>query len=181
MNCTISSSRSTRTNGDYFSWLTKQTRPVFLRDEPPAEFKHGVQFPLGEILEHYKDCAGATYLTNTVSLMIALALFEHDKGLPVSEIGLWGINMAQAGVAFGGGHAGWFTSEYARQRPSVEYWLGLCNGRGIKVTLPEQTDIMRCSVIYGYHTTARAAEDGSAAQGTQRPGHQRPGPRATGT
>ena len=140
--------------GEYYNWLAKQTTgPVFLRDTPPEEFKHGIQFPLGEILEKYTHLSGRTYLTNTVSLMIALAIYEHDSGLPVGEIGLWGINMAQHGVAGGVGNAGWFTSEYARQRPSVEYWLGIADGRGIKVTIPDQSDLLKSSAIYGYHTT----------------------------
>lgn len=139
--------------GDYYEWLTKQGSPVFLRDAPPPEFKHGIQFPLGEILDRYAGLSGRTYLTNTVSLMVALAIFEHDSGLTVGEIGLYGINMAQHGLAGGGGNSGWFTSEYARQRPSVEYWLGFAEGKGIKVTIPDPSDLLKCSAIYGYHTT----------------------------
>jgi len=139
--------------GPYYDWLREQTKPVFLRDNPPADFKGGIQFPLQLILDHFGQYAGRTYLTNTVSLMIALALYEHDKIAPVAEIGLWGINMAQHGTAHGGGSAGWFTSEYARQRPSVEYWLGVAEGKGVKVTVPVQSDLLRCACIYGYHTT----------------------------
>lgn len=140
--------------GDYYQWLTRQDRPVYLRDSPPAEFKAGIQFPLGAILEQFKMFAGRTYLTNTVSLMIALALHEHANGQPVAEIGLWGVDMAQHGLR-SAGHVGWFTSEYARQRPSVEYWIGIAEGQGIKVTIPPTSDILKASCIYGYHTTER--------------------------
>lgn len=140
--------------GDYYPWLARQTRPVFLRDAPPSDFQGGVQFPLGQILDHFKGLAGRTYLTNTVSLMVALAIFEHDMGAPVSEIGMWGVDMAQHGLK-GAGHVGWFSSEYARQRPSVEYWIGIAEGKGIKFTLPPQSDILKCACIYGYHTTER--------------------------
>lgn len=140
--------------GDYYQWLERQTRPVFLRDTPPASFKHGIRYPLGEIQQHFAHLAGRNYLTNTVSLMVALALYEHDHGLPVGEIGLWGVDMAQHALR-GAGHVGWFTSEYARQRPSVEYWLGVADGRGIKVTIPQQSDILKAACIYGYHTTER--------------------------
>jgi hypothetical protein len=85
--------------------------------------------------------------------MVALAILEHDIGETVGEIGLWGINMAQHGKSKGIGSAGWFASEYARQRPSVEYWLGVAEGKGIKVTIPVQSDILKCSCVYGYHTT----------------------------
>lgn len=140
--------------GDYYQWLTRQTRPVFLRDAPPAEFANGVQYPLGEILEHFKHLAGRQYLTNSVSLEVALALYEHDMGETVSEIGMWGVDMAQHALK-GAGHVGWFTSEYARQRPSVEYWIGIAEGKGIKFTVPSQSDILKAACIYGYHTTDR--------------------------
>ena len=137
---------------DYYPWLTRQTRPVFVRDDPPAEFKNGVRYPLGKIQQHFAHLAGRGYLTNTVSLMIALALWEHDQGQKVSDIALYGVDMAQHALA-GAGHVGWFTSEYARQRPSVEYWLGIAEGKGIKVTIPAQSDILKAACVYGYHTT----------------------------
>ena len=61
--------------------------------------------------------------------------------------------MAQHGLACGQGNAGPFTSEYARQRPSVEYWIGIANGMGIKFHVPPQSDILKSACIYGYHTT----------------------------
>lgn len=139
--------------GGYHKWLMEQTKPVFLRDAPPAECQGGIQYPLQSILAHFGSYAGRTYLTNTVSLMMALAIFEHDHGMPVEQVGLYGINMAQHGLGNGHGSAGWFTSEYARQRPSVEYWLGIAEGKGIKVFIPDQSDILKSSCIYGYHTT----------------------------
>lgn len=142
--------------GDYYEWLSKQTRPVFLRDDPPAGFAGGIKYPLGAIQEYFGRYAGRTYLTNTVSLMLALVIYEHEHGMPVQECGLWGINMAQHGLAKGQNAAGWFSSEYARQRPSVEYWIGVAEGRGIQITLPVQSDILKASCIYGYHTTDAA-------------------------
>ena len=138
--------------GDYFPWICKQTRPVYLRDAPPPEIPAGVQYPLAEIQHCFEAFAGRSYLTNTVSLMVALALYEHVQGMKISDLGLWGVNMAQHGVSRAG-NSGPFTSEYARQRPSVEYWLGVANGMGIKVHLPPQSDIMKSACIYGYHTT----------------------------
>jgi predicted DNA-binding protein (UPF0251 family) len=64
--------------------------------------------------------------------------------------------MAQHGLAKGQGPAGWFSSEYAKQRPSVEYWLGIAEAKGIRVTLPDQSDILKTTCIYGYHTTDAA-------------------------
>lgn len=141
--------------GGYYEWLTQQRKPIYLRDEPDQEaFPTGVQYPLGRIIEHFKDVAGRRYLTNTVALMTALAIFEHDTVSPIAEIGIYGVDMAQHAIQ-GAGHVGWFTSEYARQRPSCEYWIGIAEGRGIKVTIPDQSDLLKAACIYGYHTTAR--------------------------
>lgn len=140
--------------GDYYQWLANQTRPVYLRDEPPKDFKAGVRFPLGLIQNHLSYLAGRSYLTNTVSLMVALAIYEHENGQPISDIGLWGVDMAQHALR-GAGHVGWFTSEYARQRPSVEYWIGVAEGKGIRVHIPPQSDILKAACVYGYHTTDR--------------------------
>ena len=143
-----------RNPGDYVVWLSQQTKPVYLRDDPPEGWQGGVRYPLAAILETFKDYSGRNYLTNTVSMMVALALYEHVQGQTVTDIGLWGIDMAQHGMAAGGGN-GWFTSEYARQRPSVEYWVALAEGKGIKVTIPPQSDLLKTACIYGYQHTER--------------------------
>jgi hypothetical protein len=140
--------------GDYYQWLSKQTKPIYLRDEPPADFVSGQKYPLGLVLEHFKDLAGRQYLTNTVSLMVALAIYEHEHGQPISDIGMYGVDMAQHGLR-AAGHVGWFSSEYARQRPSVEYWIGIAEGKGIRFTIPPQSDVLKAACIYGYHTTER--------------------------
>ena len=139
--------------GNYVDWLAKQERPVYLRDDPPPEFRNGVRYPLGGVLHTFQHLRGAQYLTNTVSMMVALALYEHVQGQTVSDIGLWGVDMAQHGLSHG--RNGFFTSEYARQRPSVEYWLGIAEGMGIAVHVPDQSDILKTACIYGYqHTDA---------------------------
>jgi len=141
-------------HGDYYQWLAAQEMPVFLRDDPPAEFKCGVRFPLGAVLDHFKGMAGGRYLTNSVSMELALAIYEHDVGdVKVSDIGMWGVDMAQHGLAAGGNN-GPFSSEYARQRPSVEYWVGVAEGKGIKFTIPDTSDICKAACIYGYQHDA---------------------------
>lgn len=144
---------TTETHGNYRAWMTEQKKPIFFRDAPPPEFPSGIQYPLGEILRSCSHLAGVRYLTNTVSMMLALAIYEHVQlGMHISEIGLWGIDMAQHGLAKGGNN-GPFTSEYARQRPSVEYWVGIVEGIGIHVIVPEQSDLLKTACIYGYQHT----------------------------
>lgn len=141
--------------GNYYPWLMEQSRGdrrIILRDTPPADFGHAAQkYPLDELRAVFAFLP-RIYLTNTVSLMIAHALYEHVRGdAHIGEIGLWGVDMAQHGLKMG--HSSWFTSEYAKQRPSCEYWIGIACGMGIKVIIPQQSDICRSPCIYGYHHT----------------------------
>lgn len=140
--------------GGYYNWLASQeNKIVYTRDEPPPEFKSGVQYPLAAVLTTFQKLRGGRYITNTVSMMLALALHEHLNGQPVSDIGLYGVDMAQQGLR--SGNAGWFTSEYARQRPSCEYWIGVAEGLGITIHIPDQSDLLKTACIYGYqHTDA---------------------------
>jgi len=70
-------------------------------------------FPLKECVKEF----GMPYFSNTVGYMIAYALLQGAR-----EIQLWGINQA-------GSH------EYSEERPSVEYWIGIAVGRGVKVVI----------------------------------------------
>jgi hypothetical protein len=79
---------------------------------------------------HIKD----PYFTNSVSFMIALAIYEQFE-----EIHIYGVDMA----ALQGG-------EYQLQRPSCEYYIGIARGRGIPVYLPIESDLLRTRFVYGY-------------------------------
>jgi len=71
------------------------------------------EFPLKECAERF----GQPYFSNTIAYMIAYALLKGAK-----EIELYGVNQA-------GSH------EYVEERPSVEYWLGIAVGMGVKITI----------------------------------------------
>lgn len=94
-------------------------------------------FPLNEIVARFGD-----YFTCTAAYMIAFALYHHeldvqDGGLGVSEIGLWGIDMAVG-------------EEYAYQKPCVEYFIGVARGMGIKVFVAPQSPVVRSNALYGF-------------------------------
>jgi len=44
--------------------------------------------------------------------------------------------------------AGW--NEYAFQRPSCEYYIGIAQGRGINITIPDGSDLIKNRFIYGW-------------------------------
>lgn len=124
----------------YWEFLTAdhQGKPIYLR-APHPEIKSGVIFPHQKLIDRFciKDKHGRrqAYFTNTVSWMLAMAL---DEG--ATHISVFGVDMAQQekGVK----------SEYAFQRPSCEYFIGVAHGMGVEVYIPENSDLMKAGRLY---------------------------------
>ena len=121
----------TTTNTDVYMW--KKHRVV----------KDATEYPKDEILEMFDPYGEGMcperverrerqYFTNSVSWMIALAIHKGYK-----EIYMYGVNMAQ-------------DQEFSHQRPSCEFFLGWARGKGIKVHLPIQSDLLMAWGIYGW-------------------------------
>jgi len=116
-------------NDGYWEWLRGvRDKPVYVQ-QPCDEVPAGVAYPVDQITDRF-----GRYFTNTVSWMIALAIYDG-----ASEIALWGVDMAQ-------------DTEYSVQRPSCEYFLGMAVGTGIKVTIPVASDLLKSRVLYGFET-----------------------------
>jgi hypothetical protein len=86
-----------------------------------------------------------TYFTNSISWMLGHAIMElvpipGGRASEGSEIGVFGVDMMMAG---GPG------SEYGWQRPSCEMFIGIALGAGIKVYIPDQSDLLKCAFPYG--------------------------------
>ena len=64
--------------------------------------------------------------------MIALAIYEK-----YDVIELYGVDMS-------------VDTEYSVQRPSVEYWLGIAKGKGIKTYVPTGSTLLKSFGRYGY-------------------------------
>jgi hypothetical protein len=111
---------------EHLNWLRNSKIPILMQrhfDDIP----NSIPFPKDYIVQKYGN-----YFTNTISWQIALAI---DLGF--KEIHLYGINMAN-------------DEEYASQRPSVEYFVGLARGMGIPVYIPDQSDICKGWTLYGF-------------------------------
>jgi hypothetical protein len=89
-------------------------------------------YPLQKVVEFF----GTDYFSNTVDYALALAIYEG-----FTEIDLYGVQMEEG-------------SEYAFEKPGVEYWIGRAQGKGIKVTVFGESTIMktRDGKLYGYGT-----------------------------
>jgi hypothetical protein len=120
---------------DYWPWLTTTDKPVYLQELHP-DVPSGVLFPKCELVKKF-----GTYFTNQISWMLAMAI-----DLKPEWIGVFGVDMAQ-------------NDEYANQRPSCEYFLGLAAGAGIEVYVPVESDLMKSRQLYGFDTDGGQMRD----------------------
>lgn len=107
-------------------WLKENTTVDVVLRKPLDWVPRGTEYPLDVIIKEFGD-----YFTNTVSYMIALAIYEG-----VEKLGIYGVHMAHA-------------TEYAHQRPSCEYFIGLARGRGIPVHIPVGSSLLSSRGLYG--------------------------------
>ena len=135
----------------HWEWVKAQTKfPIYMvhpnsqlrfdnkandGKNPFKEVPMAVPYPRYEITDSF-----GYYFTNSISWMIALAIYEGFK-----EIHMYGIEMALSG-------------EYGYQRPSVEYFMGIARGMGIKLYVPERCDLLKTTVLYGYEDHKPMAE-----------------------
>jgi hypothetical protein len=127
---------------DYLKGLASLNIPVYMQTHWVDIVPLSVQYPLQDVLNFFMlpnerkpwtmDETQARYLTNTISLEIALAIYEGFK-----EIQVWGVDM-QAGT------------EYEHQKPSCEFWAGVALGMGIKFSIPDEAHLLKTKFIYGF-------------------------------
>jgi len=101
--------------------------------------RHFDEIPKSEPLPLEKMAEGYhKNYTNTIAMMISYVVYEQKLYGDVAEIGVWGVNMAA-------------NEEYGFQRPACEYWLGIAEANGIKVTVyGENSAVLKCHTVYGF-------------------------------
>jgi hypothetical protein len=91
-----------------------------------------VDYPLQKAIDFVKSHGGNEhYISSSISYMIALAILEQ-----VDEILIYGVSMTHK-------------TEYKQQRPNCEWLLGIASGLGIKITIPEQSPLLKAKKRYG--------------------------------
>jgi hypothetical protein len=115
---------------EHVGWLRGSKLPIVMWPEHVEkygdEIPNAVPYPKAEVIEKF-----GKYFTNTVSWMIAHALYEGRE-----NIGVFGVDMAQ-------------DSEYGHQRPSCEYFVGWARGMGVNVHIPDTSDLLKAPFLYG--------------------------------
>lgn len=79
------------------------------------------EFPIDKIEEDL----GINYYCSSISYMLGMAAW-----MGYSTVGLFGVEMAS-------------DTEYRYQRPNGEFWLGYMIGKGVKIILPEEANLLR--------------------------------------
>lgn len=122
----------TAPNGEPIQGLATIGIPVYMQKLWP-EVPNGIIYPLEQVVAKFGD-----YLTNTVSFELALAILEGFE-----EIHVYGVDMAVSSKMF-------LHNEYSNQRPSCEYFLGVAKGMGIKIYIPDTSDLLKTRFMYAY-------------------------------
>ena len=110
-------------------------RPVDLGLAHKWGISHAVPFPIDRILQTYHP-----YFTNSVSWLLALMI-----EMQFTQAQIYGVDMAQDSI---------LQAEFAEQRPSCEWLIGMAQGKGIKVVLPPGSDLLKSSHLYGFSEDA---------------------------
>ena len=122
----------------HMAFLGRSTVPVYMQ-EVDERIPASVRFPYEAATESLglPDITGKKrlYLTSSVAWMLALALYEHKCGQTITELRMAGIEML-------------IGTEYARQKPCVEFWLGRAMGMGIEVSVAPTGSAILSDAIY---------------------------------
>ena len=107
----------------YWHFLVENQDKLIIA-EPIEELPNASIYPQKEIMAEFGD-----FFTNTISWMIAFAIHKN-----VEELAFYGVDMAN-------------DTEYAYQKPSVLYLLGIATGKGIKINIPEKSRIFEGTIF----------------------------------
>jgi hypothetical protein len=128
----------------HLRWLASTRIPVYTWPEvvdARPDLSCLVPFPVEDVYARFP----VRYFTNSVSWMIAAAMIRLEPALAAyrngdtsepPEIAVYGVDMAQG-------------TEYAAQRPSCEFYLGLAMGLGFRITIPATSDLLKSAGNYG--------------------------------
>lgn len=111
----------------YPQWIRTVPVPVYMQ-ERHADVPQSIRFPKERVFAEFRR-----YATNQVAYMIALALSEG-----VTHLGFFGIHYAAA-------------DERHMQRAGCEYWMGVAEGRGVQLVIPQGCPLLHEPPwLYGY-------------------------------
>jgi hypothetical protein len=114
----------------YLTWLKTNRVPIMMQDVYD-DVPSSIRYPIETIQTEFQ----LGYMTNHLAYMVALALTQG-----VTHLGVFGCDYDT-------------DSEYGPQRGSAEFWLGIAEGRGVRICLPPGCTLLnRPHLEYGYES-----------------------------
>lgn len=128
-------------DADHLEFLKTFPGPVYLRPQDIGKYPvpNAVPFPWTDLVNKYGN-----YFNNTISWLTAFAIEQNP-----TDIGIYGVDMAQDDI---------LNAEYASQRPSCEFFIGVATGLGISVHLPRGSDLLKATHLYGFEDASPFVE-----------------------
>lgn len=114
----LESEHSKRKAG-YLDDIAASGIPLYMQEA--YEGLNAIRYPFEEVAE----TIGAEYWNSSIAYAMALAIHEG-----ATDIAVYGVDMLG-------------DDEYGYQRPNMEYLVGLARGKGIKVTIPNQSPLCK--------------------------------------
>lgn len=118
---------------EYVEFLTRFRGPVYMAEPHPPEIANAQSLPIDGLITQFSPY----FFTSSLAWMLAMAITTPG----VEEIGMWGVDMAA-------------NEEYGTQRPGCQFFLVEALRRGIKVTLPPESDLLQPALWYGLCETS---------------------------
>ncbi len=115
----------------YIEWL--KVHPCVYMQEKNDLVPNALAFPRDEINEKL----GRLFLTSSIAWQISKVVLQHQSGIPVAELALFGVDMSA-------------NSEYDYERPGCKYWIERARAAGIPVYVPPQSDLDQPGPQYGF-------------------------------
>lgn len=124
----------------YIQWLQKQPFPIYMHKAWPTHDQGGGFIDLKSIIPNHrlfphKELVaefGRDFFSSSFAWMMAYAIHLGAK-----EIALYGVDMASR-------------DEYIQQRPGFYFFKREAERRGIRISAPNESDIMMSPGLYGY-------------------------------
>jgi hypothetical protein len=124
---------------EYVAFLKSAAGPVYMQAHYD-EFPSSVAFPR---LDMEARVVGRQFWPSSISYMLALAIAElsdeSKRAIPGAELFIAGIDLLG-------------DDEYNFQREGCGHLIGVAEGRGIKVTIPEKASLLKGAYMYGYES-----------------------------
>lgn len=109
-------------------YLKSCNKPIFCQKKQ-SDIESSRLFPMVDCFKVLK----IDYFTSSIAYILGFLFMSED----VEEISIYGVDLTAK-------------EEYQEQRPCVEYLLGRLEGKGIKISIPKKSALLKSNYLYGY-------------------------------